>query len=172
MNNSTEFKVRFHAIVTETLHCDLVAGNNFFQENNVVQDINNKTITIHGKYNVPETNKLLILPTNANNMILKNNHINTVLPGQAVTYKVPHQDSQLLAVQPCHQNKKELWPPPQLCKVNNGFISVQNTTSDIISLKHGNDKVQAHTMDDFYDIEPPLHGAQWTGPCWTVRRTG
>ena len=148
------FKVRFHAIVTETLHCDLVAGNNFFQENNVVQDINNKTITIHGKYNVPETNKLLILPTNANNMILKNNHINTVLPGQAVTYKVPHQDSQLLAVQPCHQNKKELWPPPQLCKVNNGFISVQNTTSDIISLKHGNDKVQARTMDDFYDIEP------------------
>ena len=81
-------------------------------------------------------------------MILKNNHINTVLPGQAVSYKVPHLDSQLLAVQPCHQNKKELWPPPQLCKVNNGFISVQNTTPDIISLKHGNDKVQARTMDD------------------------
>ena len=105
-------------------------------------------------------------------MILKNNHINTVLLGQAVTYKVPHQDSQLLAVQPYQQKKIELWPPPQLCKVNNGFISVQNTTSGIISLKHGNDKVQAHTMDDFYDIEPPLHGAQWTGPCWTVRRTG
>ena len=148
------FKVRFHAIVTENLHCNFVAGNNFFQENNVIQDINNKTITIHGKYNVPETNKLLILTTSTNNMILKNNHINTVLPGQSVTYKVPHPDSQLLAVQPCHQNKQELWPPPQLCKVNKGFISVHNTTPDIISLKHGNDKVQARTMDDHYDIEP------------------
>ena len=141
------WKVRFHAIVTQNLHCDFVAGNNFFKENEVTQDINNKTITINGKYTVPETNKMLILPTSSN-MILKNNSVNVVLPGQEVQYKVPHQDQEVLAVQPCFQNKQEIWPEPQICKVSNGFISVVNKGKDIIAIKNGNSKIQARTLHD------------------------
>ena len=54
--------VRFHAIVTKDLHCNFVAGNNFFMENQVVQNISNATINLHKKFNVPETRKTLILP--------------------------------------------------------------------------------------------------------------
>ena len=148
------FQVRFHAIVTRDLHTSFVGGNNFFKENCIVQDINNKNIVIHNKFSVPETNKLMMLPTSNTNLIVKNNHVKTILPGQTVHYKVPHTDDQLLAVQPCYQNKQELWPPPQTCKVNNGFISVLNTTGDVIKLNKGNDKVQVRTMNDSCSEKP------------------
>ena len=148
------FQVRFHAIVTRELHTSFVGGNNFFKENSIVQDINNKNIVIHNKFSVPETNKLMMLPTLNSNLIVKNNHVKTILPGQTIQYKVPHNNDQLLAVQPCYQNKQELWPPPQTCKVNNGFISVLNTSGDIIRLNKGNDKVQIRTMNDFCSEEP------------------
>ena len=139
------FKVRLHAIVTKDLHCDFIAGTNFLKENNVIQDIANRSITIHKKYTVPETNKMLILPTSSN-IILKNNNVNVVLPGRTVQYPVPYPDQETVAVEPCFQNKNNNWPSPQLCKVSNGFISVQNYSNDIISLKNGNDKVQVRTF--------------------------
>lgn len=154
------FQLRFQAIVVQDLHCSFVGGNNFIKENKIVQDINNKNIVIDNKYTVPETNRMLILPTSAstptNNLIVKNNHVNTVLPGQAILYKVPHEEHQLLAVQPCHQNRDERWPPPQTCQVTNGFISVTNSTDDIIKLKHGNNKIQIRTMDmdNACNVEP------------------
>ena len=142
------WKVRFHAIVTTDLHTDFVAGNNFFHENMVTQDITNKSITVLKKYTVPETNKSIILPTSNSNIVLKNNHVNVVLPGQSIQYPVKHHEDQMLAVQSFHQNKKDVWPPPQLCKVSNGFINVINQTNDIISLKKGDDKIQARTLND------------------------
>ena len=154
-----DWNVKFKAIVVKDLHTDFIGGNNFFKDNNILQDINNKTITVHKKYTVPETNKLLILPTAAPNMILKNNHINIVLPGNSVQYPVPHPENEVLAVQPCFQNKDDIWPPPQICKVSNGFISVQNITNDILSLKNGKDKIQARTVNDFNANEPKCFAA-------------
>ena len=148
------WKVHFHAIIAKDLHCDFVAGNNFFLENKVTQDIDNRTITIHKRYTIPETNKTLILPTVMSNLILKNNNIKVVLPGNAVPYQVPHQNGQTLAVQPCFQNKTDIWPKPQLCKVSNGFINVINNSDDILSLKNGNNKIQIRTLDDPIISEP------------------
>ena len=152
------FQLRFQAIVVNDLHCEFVGGNNFITENNIIQDIKNKNIVIDNKYTICETNRMLILPTNtansSNNLIVKNNHVNTVLPGQSVTYRVPHEDHQTLAVQPCHQNKADRWPPPQTCQVNNGFISVLNSSDDIIKLKHGNNKIQIRTMENVCNVEP------------------
>ena len=141
------WEVKFCAIVTRELHTNFVAGNNFFQENEVTQDISNKSITVHKKYTVPETNKLLILPTSANNTILHNNHMNVVLPGQSVSYPTQQQEDQVLAVQPCPQSKSGSWPPPQLCKVSNGFIHVVNNTDEVFTLKKANNKITARTLD-------------------------
>ena len=147
------FKVRFHAIVATNLHCDFIAGTNFMKENNVIQDIANRSITIHKKYTVPETNKSLILPTSSN-MILKNNHVKTVLPGRSVQYPAPFPDQEIVAVEQCFQNKNNNWPSPQMCKVSNGSISVQNVSNDIISLKYGNDKIQVRTVIESKHVEP------------------
>ena len=142
-----QFKIRFHAVVVEKLHCSYVAGNNFMLENKVVQNIANKTITIHNKYVIPETNKMLLLPT-LSNTILRNNSIKVVLPGQQVMYKLAHKEGEKIAVQACFQNKQAIWPTPQICKVSNNHISVTNETNDIIHLKNGNDRIQACTLSD------------------------
>ena len=128
------WEVKFHAIVTENLHTDFVAGNNFIKNNEIVQDIAAKTITVHKKYNVPETNKLLIIPTAPNNIIVQNNHINVLLPGQNLDLKVPHSDKTVLAVEPWFQGKHD-WPPPQLCTVQDGIIRIKNNSTQPINVK-------------------------------------
>ena len=141
-----DWSVRFNAIVVINLHADFVGGNNFFKENQVIQDINNRSICVHRKYTVPETSPSLILPTQPNNLLLQNNHISVILPGQSVQYPVPHQDSTTLAVQPWHQNKTA-WPTPQLCIVKNGHIRLKNDSPDPINLPKAT-KVQARTTSN------------------------
>jgi hypothetical protein len=141
------WSVRYHAIVTKDLHCEFVAGNNFIKENSVIQDINAKTITVHRKYTVSETSKSLILPTQPNNLLLQNNYLNVILPGQEVEFPVPHEDNTVLAVQPWHQNKDDHWPEPQLCAVKNGQICIKNNLPEPVNVKHSA-KVQVRTMYD------------------------
>ena len=59
--------VKFSAIVMDQLHTEAIAGNNFFLDNNIRQDITAQTITINNKYVIPETNRnteLLMNPIN------------------------------------------------------------------------------------------------------------
>ena len=59
--------VKFSAIVMDQLHTEAIAGNNFFLDNNIRQDITARTITINNKYVIPETNRnteLLMNPIN------------------------------------------------------------------------------------------------------------
>ena len=141
------WEVQFHAIVTENLHTDFVAGNNFIKHNGIIQDITANTISVHKKYNVPETNKLLTMPTAPNNIIVQNNHINVLLPGQEMMLTVPHADKSILAVEPCFQNNSN-WPPPQLCTVHNGSINITNTSDQAINIKKNGGKVQIRTTSD------------------------
>lgn len=141
------WSVRFHAIVCKDLHCNFVAGNNFIKENAVIQDFNAKTITVHKKYTVSETSKSLILPTLPNNMILQNNHLNVILPGQEINIQVPHPENTKLAIQPFFQNKQIEWPIPQICEVKNGFIQIQNDSKEPIQVKNSA-RVQLRTVND------------------------
>ena len=152
------WSVRFHAIVTQHLHCDFVAGNNFIKENSIIQDLNAKSITIHKKYNVSETSKSLILPTEPNNLLLQNNNINIVLPQQEIPFQVPFKDNTMLAIQPWHQNKQQDWPQPQLCTVKQGKILVKNPTNELYQLKKST-KLQIRTLSDNneYQQEPVIN---------------
>lgn len=123
------WQVRFQAIVTKDLHCDFVAGNNFIKHNGIIQDINNKTIKVHNKYTVAETNKLLIMPTTPHNHLIQNNHVNVLLPGQHLMCSVPHHEATVVSVEPWFQNKNTSWPMPQLCTVSNGHINLVNNLS-------------------------------------------
>ena len=139
------WQIRYHAVVTKDLHCSYIAGNNTIKENSIMQDFNAKTIIVHKKFVVPETSKSLILPTQANNILLQNNKINVIFPGGAVEYEVPHKDNTVLAIQPFHQNKVQ-WPKPQLCQVTNGKIIVTNESNEPVNMNKA-DKVQIRTVD-------------------------
>ena len=149
------WSVRFHAIVCRDLHCEFVAGNNFIKENAVIQDFNAKTITVHKKYTVSETSKSLILPTLPNNMILQNNHLNVILPGQEIEIQVPHPEQTKLAVQPFFQNKQSKWPIPQICEVKNGIIQIQNSNREPIQVKNAA-RVQLRTVNDYIPENKPI----------------
>ena len=144
------WQVRFHAIVTQNLHCNFVAGNNFIKENSIIQDLNAKTISVHKKYTVAETSKSLILPTAPNNLLLQNNHLNVILPGQDIPLSVPYQDSTQLAIQPWYQNKQITWPQPQICSVKNGIISIKNHLNEPIHVKNQT-KIQIRTLSQAVD---------------------
>ena len=141
------WSVKFHAIVSKDLHCDFVAGNNFIKENAIIQDFNAKTITVHKKYTVSETSKSLILPTQPNNLVLQNNHLNVILPGQDVKIPVPHANNTMLAIQPFFQNKQTKWPIPQICKVKNGAIVINSNSKEPVQVKHAA-KIQIRTVSD------------------------
>ena len=149
--NETFFRnswsVKFNAIVTKNLHCDFVAGTNFMMQNSIIQDFNSKSIIVHKKFNVPETSKSLILPTEPNNLLLQNSHLNVILPKKSVQLKVPYKESTLLAIQPWHQNKIQDWPKPQICSVLNGHIDIKNDSSEPVVVKKQN-KIQVRTISN------------------------
>ena len=90
--NRNNWVVDFHALVLPNLHADTIAGNNFMKDNKVEQSINNKTITILGKYVVPETNRNIMLPTHINNIIVSEKLNKVILPQQTIRIKVPLPD--------------------------------------------------------------------------------
>ena len=149
------WSVSFNAIVTKDLHCDFVAGNNFFKENAVTQNIEKHNILVHSKYIIPETSKNLILPTVPNNLILQNNHVEVLYPGETLKHPVPHPDHSILAVQPFHQNKIDNWPPPQLCSVTNGVINISNNTADPINIKKEAPRLQIRTTSQQQQQQTP-----------------
>ena len=141
------FKVRFHAIVTKNLNFDFLGGNNFLLENQIIQDLQNKTITIHKKFTVPETNKTLALPT-AQNFLAKNNSIQSLNPGQSIKYDIPFPKNTIVAVSPWFQNKTYSWPHPQLCTVQEGTITLNNDLPDPINIKKSVPTVQVRTVTE------------------------
>ena len=135
------WKVKFSAIVLQDLHTNVIAGNNFLLDNNVKQDIPNKTIIIHNKYTVPETNRYTELPTLPINAIMPLSKPTIHLPDQTIHIKVPHENQTVVLVEPAPGTKTG-WPTPQLCTVKNHTVHVVNPTRQPISVKKQNISVK------------------------------
>ena len=113
--NRNNWSVSFSAIVMKDLHTNIIAGNNFILENKIKQDLAAKTITVHNKYVVPETNRYTELPQNPINSVI-NVPVNTIiLPNQTMTLKVPHNEGEVILVEPV--SNKQQWPQSQICTV-------------------------------------------------------
>ena len=128
------WNVKFSAIVLEDLHTDVIAGNNFFMDNNVKQDIPKRNIIVHNKYVVPETNRNIALPTLPINSIVEITHQTVILPNQVKKVVVPHEDDKVLFVEPT-PGANTNWPHPQICKVKNNTINITNQSADPIIVK-------------------------------------
>ena len=151
-----KWSVRFRAIVVEKLNCDLYGGMTFMIDNDISVRPKTGEIKIHNKYTVYQTN-MLMLPPQIKALELKSCTITppkkVVFPslspiwtssqrsekftdGSLLNVILPpeYKEEKFVLVEPRQQNQNETWPPTQLCKVDDGSISIQNTSGEVISI--------------------------------------
>ena len=132
----------YRAIVAEKLIAPFVAGNNFFKDNHVVQDITEGTISVHkGKHVIMDTRAEMLMPVNPNRQEQQKPaylqkielKLTSLLPGQTHEQPVSMPDDQVVLVESWKDNEGD-WPHAALCQVNNGKISLTNDTQEPIML--------------------------------------
>ena len=136
------WQVNFRALVLSQLHTDVIGGNNFLKDNKVEQSIINKTITVHGKYTVPETNRSVKLPTKLDRILISTVTPKVLLQNQAMAIKVPLEDGNKVIAESRIENTIKHWPQSQLCVVKNGQISIENNTTMPIHFKGKDHHIQ------------------------------
>ena len=135
--------VKFSAIVMEQLHTETIAGNNFFKDNNIRQDITARTITIQNKFVVPETNRHTALPVNPINTIITIPKSTVMLPNQTILIDIPEiKETKQVFIEPMIGKKSQIHP--QMCIVRNGAITLTNDDKEPI--KVGNAKMYVKEM--------------------------
>ena len=140
--------VHFKALVLPELHTDVIGGNNFLRDNQVEQSIHNRTITIQGKYVVPETNRNVELPTKLNPIIVKAEIPKAILPEQSIAVRVPIDDDKTVLVEPRIENSNKTWPQPQLCIVKNGKIEITSTAKTPAFIKTKIHHIQVRVTEE------------------------
>ena len=129
--NRNAWTVNFSAIVMENLHTDAIAGNNFFKDNIVRQDISARTITVKNKFVVPETNRNTELPTNPINTIVTIPKT-TILPNQSIKLNVPERHDKTVFIEPVDGNRCRI--DPQICTIKDGKLNIENNTKEPLKL--------------------------------------
>ena len=130
--NRNAWTVKFSAIVMEELHTDAIAGNNFFKDNNVRQDISAQTITVNNKYIVPETNRNTELPVNPINTIVTVPKATTILPKQSISINIKETADKNVFLEPVNGKNSQI--QPQMSKIKNGKVNVTNFTKEPIKV--------------------------------------
>ena len=149
------WRVNYRALVITELHTDAIGGNNFFKDNNIEQSIVNKTITVHNKYIVPETNRNVRLPTQINNIQVSAVMPQVLLQNQSVSVNVPLDDGKQIIVEPRIENSLKHWPTPQLCIVKNGKVEINNESSKPVHLKGKQHQLQiVSTTEQCTTVKP------------------
>ena len=128
--NRNAWTVNFSAIVMENLHTDAIAGNNFFKDNVVRQDISARTITIKNKFVVPETNRNTDLPVNPINTIVTIPKT-TILPNQSIKIDMPEKNDKLVFIEPLDGRCRI---DPQISSIKHGKLNIENNTNEPIKL--------------------------------------
>ena len=127
------WSVTYKAIILPDLHTPLIAGNNFISDNKVTQHFHKQSITVQDKFTVPETNRLLPLPTHLNSITAAVTS-QLLLPKQATEIPTSLPEDTTVLVEPRMENSSN-WPYPQLQTVNNGKIQVFNLSDQPVKLK-------------------------------------
>ena len=148
------WSVKFSAIIMADLHTDMIAGNNFILENHIKQDLVSKTITVHNKYEVPETNRNTILPTLPINMIIPINVNQTLLPNQGISIQVPYEEGLKLLIEPMNNKIDKIIP--QMCTVQNKTVTIENKHKDPVQIKNKT-KVQIKQTTSTNNYKPREH---------------
>ena len=136
------WSVRFQALVVPKLQSDFIAGLTFMKDNQVIQDVSRKTISIHDKkYTVMATAPEATMPVQPQGSKIKPAHLahicagtnKVLLPGQELEVPTQMKNGQVVLVEGWHSNDTE-WPEAHLCQVVNQKVSISNDTQEPISL--------------------------------------
>ena len=125
--NRNNWTVRYSAIVMDNLHTDLIAGNNFILDNSVKQDFAARTIMVHNKYIIPETNRNTNLSATSINSVVTLQKAR-LLPNQSITVPVPHPDDTMLLIESANNSG---WPEAQMCTVQDNSITITNNNKTV-----------------------------------------
>ena len=126
-----DWSVTLQAVVVKNLHTDFIGGTVFLRHNNIKQDFARNTIQVQGKFTVPTTSPAMVLTIQPQNHLCKISTGGTILPGQNINIKVPFTDKNVVAVEAGPDQAID-WPQPQLCQVQQGTITIINTSTNPI----------------------------------------
>ena len=147
--------VNYRALVMLDLHTNAIGGNNFIKENKINQSFVNKTITVHDKYVIPETNRFVKLPTHTNSILVSAAMPEFLLNNQTITIAVPIEDGNQVIVEPRVENSNKSWPIPQLCQVRNGAIEINNSSDKPMQFKSKQHRFQLVSTKEQATISKP-----------------
>ena len=117
------------------------------KQKGVIQDLVKNVIHIHNQtITVQPTDPITLLPTAP--LISENQKVEykptsklvsivnsrILLPGQQIQVTVPMDDGVTVSVEPWEQNRNESWPEPHFQAINEGNISLVNSTKESIVL--------------------------------------
>lgn len=153
-----KWSVRFQGIVVEKLNSEIYGGMNFLKDNDIQTRPLTGEIRIQNKYTVYQTNTLMSPPqlkaiTNSSPTVSlpKKVLFPPVIPfynepSEAAESKVKNdsilsvvlpiefKDEEVVVIEPRTENKLKHWPPAQVIPVRDGLISIENNTSQPISI--------------------------------------
>ncbi|MES9905325.1 MAG: RNase H-like domain-containing protein [Sedimenticola sp.] len=153
-----DLKFNLQAVVVEDLDCDILAGMPFMKHNNIVLDIPKDRLVVNGKHSFPYQNSTAYeLPTQIRRtrFLLRADNSSVILPGDFVEISTPNglpNDTEL-AVEPRFDSPLPFWPKPVVTQAVDGFIRLDNSTSEPITL-HKNQHL-AHLIPMSHTAPPP-----------------
>ena len=153
------WSVTYKAIVLPELHAPLIAGNNFITDNKLTQNFHKQSITVHDKFTVPETNRLLPLPTQLNSITAAVTN-KLLLPDQTTEISTSLPEETTVLVEPRLENNSN-WPSPQLQTVQNGKIIIQNQSEQPVKLKNSH-KVNLRRVEEHQPTANQQHSYKQT----------
>jgi hypothetical protein len=127
-----EWEVTLQAVVVEQLHTQIIGGTVFLKKNSIQQDFINNTIKVGPKIVVPATSPAMLLPIQPYSQLCTIHARKTLLPEQSITVNVPFTDNDVIAVEPADSSAADAWPPPQLCTVTKGGVTLHNSSPNPI----------------------------------------
>ena len=144
--------VIYRALVVKSLLNPIIGGTTFLKDNQITQDFNRGTISLHDrKHVVMDTKKESIMKVSSNSKCLTMKPVQlatleaatrTLLPGQSVAVSTTMPEGSAVVAEPWHTNSCD-WPSPTFCQVQMGRIQLINDTQEPILLGK---KGQVHTV--------------------------
>ena len=166
--------VRFKAVVCKQLSSQFIGGTVFMVDNGIEQDFSNNVIRLLNKtVTVVPTDPLSLLPTAPINEKPKKVNLNKtgklltfnaqwLLPDQKIAVDVPNglKNETTVGIQPWDLNSNMTWPQPQLKKVINGKLWLENPSDDPILLGKEVKRCMVYPLESSQPLDPSYYHYQ------------
>ena len=152
------------AVVVEELDCDVLAGNPFMEENDIVPDPPRKQIIIQNRHFIPysagTSKKLPLQVRRTQSFLLRSQKNQVVLPGDFIELQSPTnmEDNTIIAIEPRCDTGDNTWIQPLLSRSVAGVVRIPNLSHEPVSVGKHRHLAQAHYTAVASEVSPTLNG--------------